>query len=166
MLEGDGHGFLHLRLAAGVAVLIKPLPDNLEEGIDGLRIGIGAQNQVDHTVGVQHHIGVVELTRPEDGIDRKMSSDTRKKSGQLVVSELIALLQLMPQDLPVEMEGCDCWTDAVGVYEDMTRKRDGAVIWHRVRIKTDHDFVTPKHCLDKVLTRKDLAAADVETGRK
>ena len=28
--------------------------------------------------------------------DRKMSSDTRKKSGQLVVSELIALLQLMP----------------------------------------------------------------------
>ena len=98
--------------------------------------------------------------------DRKMSSDTRKKSGQLVVSELIALLQLMPQDLPVELEGCDCWTDAVGVYEDMTRKRDGAVIWHRVRIKTDHDFVTPKHCLDKVLTRKDLAAADVETGRK
>ena len=121
--------------------------------------GIRGSVTIEKTTGHRRTIDPAD----EDG---KMSSDTRKKSGQLVVSELIALLQLMPQDLPVELEGCDCWTDAVGVYEDMTRKRDGAVIWHRVRIKTDHDFVTPKHCLDKVLTRKNLPAADVETGRK
>lgn len=31
------------------------------------------------------------------------------------VSELIALLQVMPPDAPVWSEGCDCWGDCTGV---------------------------------------------------
>lgn len=36
----------------------------------------------------------------------------------LTVAQLIELLQRMPQDLPVAVEGCDCTADCVGVSEE------------------------------------------------
>lgn len=42
---------------------------------------------------------------------------------QITVRELIALLEKAPQDLPVSVEGCDCYQKAaaVRVFSDVSR---------------------------------------------
>lgn len=47
------------------------------------------------------------------------------------VSELIEQLQQMPQDLPVKVEGCDCYGDAAGaevLQKDQYQLQDAVLV--------------------------------------
>ncbi len=89
-------------------------------GVDGTR----AEGQADQALSYEEQearslqaldaASIATLDQMKAEADARADTIPPVADGQLTVAQLVAILATLPQDLPVEVEGCDCYGYCTG----------------------------------------------------